>query len=183
MEALELLLNRRSASRLTAPAPAGEVLENIFRAAMRAPDHGTLRPWRFVVIEKEGQDRFSELLVTIARQEKRDDKQIEKSRQAPYRAPMIITVIACCQTQSVIPRHEQVISAGCAVMAMQMAALAQGFNGIWRTGAWTENNEVRNAMGCRAEDVIVGFLYLGTLSLKTSSSITQLDTKNFVSYF
>lgn len=30
MDALELLLNRRSASRLTAPAPAGEVLTILF---------------------------------------------------------------------------------------------------------------------------------------------------------
>ena len=32
MDALELLVNRRSASRLTDPAPAGEQLENILRA-------------------------------------------------------------------------------------------------------------------------------------------------------
>lgn len=42
MDALELLVNRRSASRLTEPAPAGDALENILRAGMRAPDHGTL---------------------------------------------------------------------------------------------------------------------------------------------
>ena len=45
MDALELLVNRRSASRLTEPAPAGEQLQNILRAALRAPDHGTLQPW------------------------------------------------------------------------------------------------------------------------------------------
>ncbi|PIN64460.1 NAD(P)H nitroreductase, partial [Klebsiella pneumoniae] len=27
------------------PAPAGEQLENILRAGLRAPDHGTLQPW------------------------------------------------------------------------------------------------------------------------------------------
>ena len=31
MDALDLLLNRRSASRLAEPAPAGEQLENILR--------------------------------------------------------------------------------------------------------------------------------------------------------
>lgn len=37
MDALELLVNRRSASRLAEPAPVGEQLENILRAGMRAP--------------------------------------------------------------------------------------------------------------------------------------------------
>ena len=58
MDALELLVNRRSASRLAEPAPAGEQLENILRAGMRAPDHGTLQPWHFFVIEGEGRDRL-----------------------------------------------------------------------------------------------------------------------------
>lgn len=62
MDALELLVNRRSASRLTEPAPAGEQLENILRAGLRAPDHGTLQPWHFFVIEGEGRDRFSQIL-------------------------------------------------------------------------------------------------------------------------
>ncbi len=62
MDALELLVNRRSASRSADPAPVGEQLENILRAGMRAPDHGTLQPWHFFIIEGEGRDRFSQLL-------------------------------------------------------------------------------------------------------------------------
>lgn len=61
MDALELLVNRRSAS-AAEPAPVGEQLENILRAGMRAPDHGTLQPWHFFIIEGEGRGRFSQLL-------------------------------------------------------------------------------------------------------------------------
>lgn len=53
MDALDLLLNRRSASRLTAPAPTGEVRQNIINAGLRAPDHGALQPWRFILIEDQ----------------------------------------------------------------------------------------------------------------------------------
>lgn len=50
MDALELLMTRRSASRLVDPAPAGEQLQNILRAGMRAPDHKTLQPWQFLLL-------------------------------------------------------------------------------------------------------------------------------------
>lgn len=183
MDALELLLNRRSASRLAEPAPQGEVLQNIINAAMRAPDHGGLQPWRFVIVEKEGRERFGQLLEEAAINAQLDDKAIEKARQAPFRAPMIITVVAHCQVQHKVPRWEQVVSAGCAVMAMQMAAQAQGYNGIWRSGHWTENEHVRQAFGCREQDAIVGFLYLGTPQLKASTTITHPDSESFVSYF
>lgn len=183
MDALDLVVNRRSASRLSEPAPTGEALENIIRAGMRAPDHGTLQPWRFIVIENEGRERFSQLLENAARNDNMEEKAIEKAKQSPFRAPMIITVVAHCEEHHKVPRWEQVVSAGCAVMAMQMAAQAQGFNGIWRSGAWTEHEAVRQAFNCREQDAIVGFLYLGTPQLKSSTTLVPPDTAPFVSYF
>ncbi|TPG59335.1 NAD(P)H nitroreductase [Ewingella americana] len=183
MDALDLLLNRRSASRLAAPAPSGEVLQNIINAGMRAPDHGALQPWRFVIAENDGLVRFSELLRAAAIKDGADEKAIEKATQAPLRAPQIITIIAACKESPKVPQWEQLLSAGCAVQAMQMAALAQGFNGIWRTGAWTDHADVRQAFKCGPNDKIVGFLYLGTPQLKSSTQIIPADSSAFVSYF
>ncbi|WES70242.1 NAD(P)H nitroreductase [Superficieibacter sp. HKU1] len=183
MDALELLVNRRSASRLIDPAPAGDQLENILRAGIRAPDHGTLQPWRFFIVEGEARQRFGELLEKGAIEAGSDEKAIDKARNAPLRAPMIIAVVAKCEEHHKVPRWEQETSAGCAVMAMQMAALAQGFNGIWRSGPLTDNPVVREGLECRAQDKIVGFLYLGTPQLKASTTIEMADTAPFVRYF
>ncbi|WP_288499225.1 NAD(P)H nitroreductase [uncultured Erwinia sp.] len=183
MDALDLLVNRRSASRLAEPAPTGEALENILRAGMRAPDHGTLQPWHFTIVENDGRDRLSALLEKVSRDAQLEEKAIDKAKNAPYRAPMIITVVARCEEHPKVPRWEQVVSAGCAVMAMQMAAAAQGFNGIWRSGAWTEDEAVRSAFNCRPQDAIVGFLYLGTPQLKSSTTVLAPDSAPFVSYF
>ncbi len=54
MDALHLLLNRHSCGRLAEPAPSGEVLDNILKAGLRAPDHGTLTPWQFILFEGRG---------------------------------------------------------------------------------------------------------------------------------
>ncbi len=182
MDALELLLQRRSAARLTEPAPQGDDLTHILQAGLRAPDHGGLKPWRFVIIEKEGRERFSQLLSSAAVEEGLDEKAIDKARTAPFRAPLIITVIARCEDHPKVPQWEQIASASCAVMAMQMAAQAQNFNGIWRSGAWTESDIVRNGFGCRPQDKIVGFLYLGTPQLKAPPVVPEEPTE-FVSYF
>ncbi|MBF1994148.1 NAD(P)H nitroreductase [Serratia symbiotica] len=183
MDALHLLLNRRSASRLSAPAPVGEIRQNIINAGLRAPDHGNLQPWRFVIIENQGLERFSQLLQIASKQAKMDEIAIEKAAKAPFRAPLIIAVIAHCTKETKVPHWEQVVSAGCAVQAMQMAALAQGFNGIWRTGVWAEYPLVRDAFGCREQDMIVGFLYLGTPELKASNKVIAPNSAPFVSHF
>ncbi|MDR0805804.1 MAG: NAD(P)H nitroreductase [Enterobacteriaceae bacterium] len=182
MNALELLLNRRSASRLAEPAPQGEVLDNIIRAGMRAPDHGGLQPWRFVIIEGDARSRFSDVLLAAAIDADKDESIQEKSVKGPTRAPMIITVIAHCTEHHKVPHWEQVATASCAVQAMQMAAVAQGFNGIWRTGFWTEHPLVREAFGCREQDKIVGFLYLGT-PVTPPTKVKVPEISSFVSYF
>lgn len=58
MEALDLLLNRRSVGKLSAPAPEGKALENIIRAGLRAPDHAGLTPWRFVISQGKGLNKL-----------------------------------------------------------------------------------------------------------------------------
>ncbi|GDW78566.1 oxidoreductase [Escherichia coli] len=112
MDALELLINRRSASRLAEPAPTGEQLQNILRAGMRAPDHKSMQPWHFFVIEGEGRERFSAVLEQGAIAAGSDDKAIDKARNAPFRAPLIITVVAKCEENHKVPRWEQEMSAG-----------------------------------------------------------------------
>lgn len=47
MDALTLLLTRRSMSHLTTPAPEGQSLDNILAAGMRAPDMVRYTPLAF----------------------------------------------------------------------------------------------------------------------------------------
>ena len=58
MQAIEALLRRYSARSLTEPAPDDAALALILESATRAPDHGRLRPWRFIVIKSEARAKF-----------------------------------------------------------------------------------------------------------------------------
>ena len=75
---------------------------------------------------------------------------------------MVIVAIMRFKEHEKVPRQEQIATVGCATQNMQMAAQAQGFNGIWRTGSYATNPDVRNAFGLEEQDELVGFLYLGT---------------------
>ena len=62
MDALDAILARRSTGRLTAPAPSGDDLTRILEAAAAAPDHGELRPFRFILLEGDAKDAFGQVL-------------------------------------------------------------------------------------------------------------------------
>ncbi|CAM3590006.1 NAD(P)H nitroreductase [Vibrio aquimaris] len=181
MDALDLLLNRRSIAKLSHPAPEGQALENIIRAGLRAPDHASLTPWRFVISQGEGLTKLADILVAAAKVENSDESVLEKLKNAPFRAPMVITVIAKVTPHEKVPALEQHLSAGCAVHAMQMAAVAQGFQGFWRSGKWMFHDSVHRAFGLEGEDEIVGFLYLGTPGC-TPMKVPERDLSKFVEY-
>ncbi|WP_100657081.1 NAD(P)H nitroreductase [Alteromonas flava] len=162
MNAIKLLTQRQSLPRLQAPAPAGEALEIIKKAALRAPDHGCLTPWQFIIFTGEGLKQLGEIFEASAIHRGEDSKAIERAPQLPVRAPMVIVAATRYTEHPKVPFIEQVQSAGCAVHAMQMAAVAQGYAGIWRTGSYAQCSYVKEALSISNDDEIVGFLYLGT---------------------
>lgn len=159
MQAIELLLNRHSCAKLSSPAPQGDSLKHIYEAGLKTPDHGGLKPWRFIEVSGSGLDQLSDIFIRAAELNNDD---VEKAKAMPYRAPLIIIAIASVKDHPRVPEIEQVLSAGCAVHAMQMAAQAQGFNGIWRTGLVSYDDYVKSELGLDEKEQIVGYLYLGT---------------------
>jgi nitroreductase len=166
MQAIDALLLRRSARTLTDPGPDAGALELILSAAARAPDHGRLRPWRFIVVRGAARERFGALLADQLRRSHpaTPPETLERERLKAFRAPLIIVVAAHCEAGGKIPLIEQILSAGAAAHAMLLAAVALGFNAMWKTGAAAYDGAVKQALGLALEDAIVGFIYLGTES-------------------
>ena len=166
MQAIDALLLRRSARTLTEPGPDAGALELIFAAAARAPDHGRLRPWRFIVVRAAARERFGALLADHLRRTHpaTPPEILERERLKAFRAPLIVVVAAHCEAGTKIPAIEQTLSAGAAAHAMMLAAVALGFNAMWKTGAAAYDGTVKQELGLAPEDAIVGFLYLGTES-------------------
>lgn len=164
MQAIDALQQRRSAKTLAAPAPDEGALDLILRSAAAAPDHGRLRPWRFIVIQSDGLARFGELLAQHLRRMHpgSSEETLQRERQKAFRAPMILVVAAICTPGAKIPVIEQILSAGAAAQNVMLAAHALGFNSMWKTGGPAYDEQVKIALGLEAKDAIVGFMYLGT---------------------
>lgn len=167
MSILELLHARASvpAVLLEEPAPEGADLQAILRAAVTAPDHGGLTPWRFLLIRGEARRRLGDVFAAALRKRNPDvsEAEVERQRAKPLRAPLIVVVVAAVQPDNPkVPATEQILSAGCAAQHMQLAANALGYGSIWLTGANAFDWNVNEALGLNFDDQIVSFLYLGT---------------------
>ena len=163
-DALRLLQNRVSIARLDYPAPTHAHLVEVFKAAARAPDHGKLQPWRFLVVEGEGLGALSDVLVDALIKAEPDTSPsvIEKTKNMPFRAPMIIVAVAKCQDHPKVPKQEQLLACGAATQNMLNAFFALGYGAVWRTGDLAYDHHVKTALGLEVLEELTGFIYVGT---------------------
>lgn len=161
---LEQLRTRNSAPRLTGPAPTEAEVDEMVRCALRSPDHARLRPWRFLSFRASRRDDLGELLVRslLRCNPIADEAAIDKARAAPRRAPLVMAVFAVIQEHPKVPAWEQRVSAGCTAFAIELAAEAMGYAGVWRTGLYAGDKQLVRDLGGADNEEIIAFLYLGT---------------------
>jgi nitroreductase len=168
MEALEAVLTRQSVAPafLAEPGPDDAALARILAAGACAPDHGKLRPWRFIVIRGQARERLGEVFVEALKRRQPDapEAAIEQERMRPLRAPLLIAVAARLAPQHPkIPEIEQILSTAAAAQNILLAAHAQGFGAKWLTGANVYDDHVKSALGLAPDDRLLGFIHLGTV--------------------
>lgn len=165
---LDLLFRRRSIGRLTEPAPSDEQLHEMLRAAAAAPDHGELRPFRFVVLRGDAKVAFGEVLAdaylrrVAAAGGQPEPARLDKERTKLGRAPLVVVVGAAHVHDDLIPWSDQVGAAHAAAQNLLLAATALGYGSMWRTGDPVFDPSVKRALGFGGHDAIVAFVYLGT---------------------
>src|SRR5450432_620644 len=187
MTALETLLSRRSipAQCLTDPGPDEGQLASALDAAMRAPDHGRMQPWRFKLIRGSAKSKFCDVLVAaaLAHDPATPQRQLDKIRSRTGHAPLVIAVSARFRDNPKVPEIEQTLSIGAAVMNLLNALHAQGFGAIMLTGPSAYDPAVAAALGYGADDRLIGFMYVGTIGLVVPAAPERSARGNVVSEF
>ncbi len=161
------LRERRSAGKLKPELAPRELVEQVITAATWAPNHRLTEPWRFVVLEGEARAALGEVMASSmsARLAEaggdRETARLEKERNKPLRAPVVIAVAAVPSTAPSVVESEEIAAVAAAVQNMLLAAEALGLGAIWRTGDAASDPRVREHLGFPAEAHLVAFVYLG----------------------
>ena len=164
MDVFEAITTRVSAKALSEPGPTDSQIAALLEAGACAPDHGRLRPWRFLVVRGKAREELGDLFATVTRARQADatEDALERERRKPLRAPLIVIVAAVLTAQSKIPEIEQLLSVGAAAQNILLAAHGLGFGAIWRTGETAYDPQIVEGLGLPREARIVGFLYIGS---------------------
>ena len=162
---LDFLLSRRSrpARTLTAPVPTRDALRQILTAAARAPDHGKLEPWRFIVLERAALLRLADLAAARGADLGLDPDRIAKGVSQFRDADLVVAVVFVPRPTEKVPQIEQILSAGAVCLQLLNACLASGWGACWLTG-WHAHDDQFCAQGLDLApgEWIAGLIHIGT---------------------
>jgi nitroreductase len=163
MELIEALNTRSTAKTYGADAPTKEHLTIALQAAVRAPDHGRLRPWRFMLIEGDQRRKLGELLAESAKRRVPglSDGDLQRERDKAMRAPMVIIVACRVVPGTKVPAIEQILAAGAATQNILLALHSLGYAAAWKTGEAAYDAQVKKSLGLAVDDHLIGFVYVG----------------------
>jgi nitroreductase len=167
MDMVEMIVARPTVPqvKMTEPGPDEIQIQRLLAAGAAAPDHGVLRPWRFLVVHGEARRALGELFAraALAADPRASAADVEKQRTAPLRAPLLIVVVTRIERRpGKFPEVEQICSAAAGAQNILLAAHAMGFAGKWSTGKNAYDPMIKAGLGVDPDDHVIGFLYIGS---------------------
>jgi nitroreductase len=163
MDAIETMTSRVSAKAYGDMTPTRDHLDAILQAAVRAPDHGRLRPWRFMLIDGNHRKKFGDILAASAlrRVPTLSAGDLQREHDKAMRAPLIIVVACRAVTGTKVPVIEQILAAGAAAQNILLGLHNFGYAAAWKTGEAAYDPEVKKSLGFAVDDHLVAFIYAG----------------------
>ncbi|MBK8908738.1 MAG: nitroreductase [Rhodospirillales bacterium] len=164
---LDVIMARRSVpvQRLGPPGPTPDEIRRMVAAAVTAPDHGALRPWRFRVIDSDTRLRLADLFVAARTGGAPDAPAavVDKERDKALAGPVLMAVTAPINHgHPKVPASEQYVSVGMAVQNLLLAARSLGYAGILLSGERVRDPAVRAVLAVADDAELIGFITIGT---------------------
>jgi nitroreductase len=183
---IELLLRRRSLppQGMKGPGPDAAEIELMLTIASRAPDHGKLAPWRFIVFEGDARERAGRIAASLLSQDdpSLSEARLDAERSRFSRASLVIAVVSRAAPHVKIPEWEQLLSAGAVCMNLVISANALGFVAAWLTEWCAYDRRFCEALGLAAHEKFAGFVHIGRANM-ASEDRARPALAEIVSYF
>ena len=163
MDALEAILTRHSIAKVKPDPISHELIEKVLYAAVQAPNHYHIRPWRFIVLTGKSRQALGEVMAQSLKQKNPDlaDTAMEIERAKPLRAPVLIAVGVDKSDDPRVLEIENICAVAAAVENLLLAVNAEGLGAMWRTGPAARDPEVKKFLGLEPDQELISFIYIG----------------------
>jgi nitroreductase len=166
---LDAMATRRSLAKVGPGAPTDDDLRELLAAVTPVADHKALRPWRLLTLRGDDRARLGEALDAAAG----THREPGETNLKPFRADLLIAVVASPREHPGAPRWEQHATAAGAGHLLELALWRAGWGVMWRTGLQVNAPEVRALHGLADHELLMGWLYVGSVDADLRARIDE----------
>ena len=163
MDVFDAIHNRHSQGKVKQDAVPRALIEKLLNAAVQAPNHHKVRPWRFIVLTGNARNKLGDVCAASQLDRKPDlpPEALDKFRGLPLRAPVVIAVGVDKPNGEKVHEIENVAAVAAACQNLLLAAQAEGLAVQWRTGEWARDAKIKEHLGFSADQHLIAYLYVG----------------------
>lgn len=178
MEVFKAIKTRRSINKVKQTKISNSIINKILESGTWAPNHHLTQPWKFFVITNKSRDKLGKIMVNTLKDNLKEpinktelELKIEKEKNKPLRAPVIIIVTVIPKKNDKIKEVEEICAGAAAAQNMLLTAHELGIGAILRTGISAYDKNIKKFLGIENSDHIIGFIYLGYPNMKNPKGI------------
>ena len=143
-----------------------EIIEQMLKNAVWAPNHKMTEPWRFMVFTGAGLKRLAEFQSALYREVTLKDGSFKEEKYQglltkPAQSSHIISIGMKRDEKKGLPEMEELGAVYCAVQNMYLTATAYGLGCYLSSGGVTYFEEAKEFFGLGKDDKLLGFLNVG----------------------
>lgn len=147
------------------PGPTEAEIHFMVKAALAAPDHGNLRPWRAILIPQSRRAELAEIF-RAAKLEIHPDAShdvLENAGAKAFNAPALLVVLFDpIRGHAKITHEDQFIALGAALQNLILAAHSFGYGAMITSGEKLRSHALQSSFTGSATERAVAFVSIGT---------------------
>ncbi len=163
MDIFTAIYERQSIGHVKPDRVPRELIEKILAAGAQAPNHYKVRPWQFIVLTGSARERLGKVMAHSLhkRNPQANDEALSKERHKPLRAPVLIAVGVHHPGLEKVLDIENVVAVSAAIQNMLLVLQPLGLAGMIRTGDPALDPHVKEFLGLKPDQHLLGFIYIG----------------------
>lgn len=163
MDTLTAIFQRHSIGKVKPDPLQREIIEQLLSAAVQAPNHHKVYPWRFIVLSGAARERLGDVMAESMHQRfpQLPPESLGKERAKPLRAPVVIAAAVEKNNDPRVIEIENIAAVAAACQNILLTATNLGLGAILRTGDSAYDPRVKEFLGLEADQHLLGFIYVG----------------------
>ncbi len=154
----ETIISRVSTNKFKNEWVNPEKLIDLLETAVYAPNHKMRQPWRFIILEGEGKDRFVKNYISLF---KEHDRETELNNVMKIMSAPVVVAFIMKKNPVFSDEIEDLQATAALIQNFLLLLEEQKMGSFWKTPKYIESDKFKDSLDLFYDELVVGLVMVG----------------------